>query len=138
MKLTAIYRSWLLRLDIKLTYFQSNAEAELIDRVQARDQEEIDFIIINPAAYTHTSIALSDALAGVRFLSSKFIFPIFLRGNPSAESRISPISRRRNKRSWARKGYETGVAIRPDGLDRFLMLLSTICNEFFPGRLLWI
>ena len=52
--------------DIKLTSFQSNAEAELIDRVQRAINEEIDFIIINPAAYTHTSIALRDALAAVR------------------------------------------------------------------------
>jgi 3-dehydroquinate dehydratase-2 len=51
---------------IKLASFQSNAEAELIDRVQRAINEEIDFIIINPAAYTHTSIALRDALAAVR------------------------------------------------------------------------
>jgi 3-dehydroquinate dehydratase-2 len=51
---------------IKLASFQSNAEAELIDRVQRAINEEIDFIIINPAAYTHTSIALRDALAAVQ------------------------------------------------------------------------
>jgi len=50
---------------IKLTTFQSNAEAELIDRVQRTITEGVDFIIINPAAYTHTSIALRDALAAV-------------------------------------------------------------------------
>jgi 3-dehydroquinate dehydratase-2 len=48
---------------IKLAHFQSNAEAELIDRIQAASREQIDFIIINPAAYTHTSVALRDALA---------------------------------------------------------------------------
>ena len=47
----------------RLTYFQSNAEAELIDRVQGASREQTDFIIINPAAFTHTSIALRDALA---------------------------------------------------------------------------
>ena len=52
--------------DIKLSAFQSNAEAELIDRVQRAVHEGVDFIIINPAAYTHTSIALRDALAAVR------------------------------------------------------------------------
>lgn len=52
--------------DIKLCAFQSNAEAELIDRVQRAVHEGVDFIIINPAAYTHTSIALRDALAAVR------------------------------------------------------------------------
>lgn len=43
---------------------QSNAEHELVDRVQAAAGRE-DFIIINPAAYTHTSVALRDALAAV-------------------------------------------------------------------------
>lgn len=45
--------------------FQSNHEGQLIDRVQAARPEGIDFIIINPAAYTHTSVALRDALAAV-------------------------------------------------------------------------
>ena len=48
-----------------LQHFQSNAEAELIDRVQLAQQEKIDFIVINPAAFTHTSVALRDALAAV-------------------------------------------------------------------------
>ena len=51
---------------ISLNYFQSNAEGELIDRIQQASAEKIDFIIINPAAYTHTSIALRDALAATR------------------------------------------------------------------------
>ena len=45
--------------------FQSNAEAELVERVQLAGQDGTDFIIINPAAYTHTSVALRDALAAV-------------------------------------------------------------------------
>lgn len=49
-----------------LNYFQSNVEGELIDRIQQASTEKIDFIIINPAAYTHTSIALRDALAATR------------------------------------------------------------------------
>lgn len=48
-----------------LQFLQSNAEVELIERIHAARQEGIDFIIINPAAFTHTSIALRDALAGV-------------------------------------------------------------------------
>lgn len=48
-----------------LTWFQSNAEHELIARVhQARD-EGVDIILVNPAAFTHTSVALRDALAAV-------------------------------------------------------------------------
>lgn len=49
----------------QLAWFQSNAEHELVGRVhQARD-EGISIIIINPAAFTHTSVALRDALAAV-------------------------------------------------------------------------
>ncbi len=48
-----------------LQSLQSNAEAELIERVHDARHEGIDFIIINPAAFTHTSVALRDALLGV-------------------------------------------------------------------------
>ena len=46
--------------------FQSNAEGELVGRIQQAAAEGHDFIIINPAAYTHTSVAIRDALAAVR------------------------------------------------------------------------
>lgn len=49
-----------------LESFQSNAEAELIGRVHRAAAEDVDFILINPAAFTHTSVALRDALAAVR------------------------------------------------------------------------
>ncbi|MCG7326686.1 type II 3-dehydroquinate dehydratase [Achromobacter sp. ACRQX] len=48
-----------------LTAWQSNHEGALVDRIQAARQDGTDFIIINAAAYTHTSVALRDALAGV-------------------------------------------------------------------------
>lgn len=48
-----------------LSSFQSNHEGALIDRIQAAAQDGTRFILINPAAYTHTSVALRDALAGV-------------------------------------------------------------------------
>jgi len=48
-----------------LQYLQSNAEYELIDRIQAARGEGIDFILFNPAAFTHTSVALRDALLAV-------------------------------------------------------------------------
>jgi 3-dehydroquinate dehydratase-2 len=50
---------------VALDSFQSNSEGELINRVQAARSEGVDFIIINPAGYTHTSVALRDALAAV-------------------------------------------------------------------------
>ena len=50
---------------VELSTFQSNHEGELIDRIEKAKQDGIDFIIINPGAFTHTSVALRDALIGV-------------------------------------------------------------------------
>lgn len=44
---------------------QSNSEAELVERIHQAYADKVDFIVINPAAFTHTSVALRDALAGV-------------------------------------------------------------------------
>ena len=49
-----------------LQALQSNAEYELIDRIHDARQEGVNFILFNPAAFTHTSIALRDALLGVK------------------------------------------------------------------------
>lgn len=49
----------------QLSVFQSNHEGELVDRVQQARAQGVGFILINPGAYTHTSIALRDALLGV-------------------------------------------------------------------------
>ena len=48
-----------------LSCFQSNAEAALVERVQQADSDGTQFIVINPAAFTHTSVAMRDALAAV-------------------------------------------------------------------------
>lgn len=48
-----------------LAAFQSNHEGALIDRIQVSPTQGVDFIVINPAAFTHTSVALRDALLGV-------------------------------------------------------------------------
>ena len=49
----------------KLECFQSNAEHELINKIQKAKTSGVEFIIINPGAFTHTSIALRDALLGI-------------------------------------------------------------------------
>lgn len=50
---------------IELDIFQSNAESALIDRIHAAPAADVGFIVINPAAFTHTSVAIRDALAAV-------------------------------------------------------------------------
>ena len=51
---------------LALSTFQSNHEGALVERVQQAAREKCGFIVINPAAYTHTSVALRDALAAVK------------------------------------------------------------------------
>ncbi|NLY35359.1 MAG: type II 3-dehydroquinate dehydratase [Alcaligenaceae bacterium] len=51
-------------LDVCCEFYQSNHEGDLVDRIQ-QAMANIDFIIINAGAYTHTSVAIRDALAGV-------------------------------------------------------------------------
>jgi 3-dehydroquinate dehydratase II len=50
---------------VEVKCFQSNHEGQLVDRIQQSKGDETDFIVINPAAYTHTSVAIRDALAAV-------------------------------------------------------------------------
>jgi 3-dehydroquinate dehydratase-2 len=49
----------------QLASFQSNAEHEIVDQIQQAATDSVDFIILNPGAFTHTSIAMRDALLAV-------------------------------------------------------------------------
>jgi 3-dehydroquinate dehydratase II len=79
---------------VRLATYQSNAEAALVDRVQRARKGGVDFIIINPAAYTHTSVALRDALAAV--------------GIPFVEVHLSNVFARE---SFRRESYFTDIAV---------------------------
>lgn len=50
----------------KIGFYQSNAEHELVNRVQQAMKDKVAFMLLNPGAFTHTSIALRDALAGAK------------------------------------------------------------------------
>ena len=58
---------------VDLGTYQSNHEGELIDRIQKAKQDGVDFIIINPAAFTHTSVALRDALSAIKVPSGRWL-----------------------------------------------------------------
>ena len=91
---------------IRLAIHQSNAEGELVDWIQ-RAIGQFDALIINPGAFTHTSIALRDAIAGV--------------GIPTIEVHLSNIYRREEFRQHS---YVAGVAvgqISGFGLDSYLL-----------------
>lgn len=53
-------------LDLKVEFFQSNHEGALVDLIQEAGKFQVDFIIFNPAAFTHSSVALRDALKAVK------------------------------------------------------------------------
>ena len=78
----------------ELTTFQSNAEHELVARIHRAGEESIAFIIINPAAFTHTSVSLRDALLGVAI--------------PFIEVHLSNVYRREEFR---RHSYFTDIAV---------------------------
>ena len=86
------------RLGYDLDCFQSNAEPELIERVHRAKREEVGFIIINPGAFTHTSVALRDAFAGVDIpfieihLSNVFAREEFRRHSYLSELAVAVIS----------------------------------------------
>ena len=78
-------------LGIEVNFMQSNSEAEMIDRLQADDY---DLLIINPAAFTHTSVALRDAISAV--------------GKPSIEVHLSNIH---GREEFRRKSITAEVCV---------------------------
>ncbi|WP_343188971.1 type II 3-dehydroquinate dehydratase [Buchnera aphidicola (Chaitoregma tattakana)] len=80
------------KLKINLKTFQSNSESKLIDKVQ-QSKNLVNYIIINPAAYTHTSIALRDAILSVKIpFIEVHISNIYSRENFRANSWFSDIA----------------------------------------------
>ena len=95
------------RLGHTLDAFQSNSEGELVDRIHQARLDEIKFIIFNPGAYTHTSIALRDALLGVDIpFVEVHISNIFARESYRHHSYLSDIA----------KGVISGLGARGYGL----------------------
>jgi 3-dehydroquinate dehydratase-2 len=78
--LEAMIRAGGKRLGVKVAFFQSNHEGALIDEIQRLTDRKVDGFIVNFGAYSHTSIALRDALSGS--------------GRPAIEVHISDIKRR--------------------------------------------
>jgi len=52
---------------VNIEWFQSNLEGEIVDRIQKASQEDLDGLVINPAAYSHTSVAILDALKLIEY-----------------------------------------------------------------------
>jgi len=107
---------------VELEFFQSNLEGELVDRIQ-ECLGEVDGILINPAAYSHTSIAITDALKAVAL--------------PVVEVHISNIYHREEFRqksitASASTGVITGFG--PFGYHMGLMALTQIISEIYQQQ----
>ena len=98
------------KLGIEVTFFQSNHEGALVDAIQGAYYDKIDGIVFNPAAYTHTSIALLDALKAV--------------GIPTVEVHLSKVEEREEFRQISYVGMYAKRTITGLGVDGYLMALD--------------
>ena len=95
-------QSLALKNSINIDFYQSNSENALIERLHKAKQDSVDYIIINPGAFTHTSIALRDAFLGVDIpFIEVHISNIYSREEFRKKSYLSDIS----------KGLITGLGV---------------------------
>ena len=95
---------------ICVSFYQSNHEGDLVDKIQEAYYDRIDGIVINPAAYTHTSIAILDALKAV--------------GIPTVEVHLSPVEKREDFRQISYVGKYAAKTITGMGVAGYLRALD--------------
>lgn len=97
-----------------LEVFQSNHEGAIVDRIQEA-YGNVDGIVINPAAYTHTSIAILDALKAV--------------GIPAVEVHISPVEEREEFRRISYAGMACFAHVSGEGIHGYAHALEMLANH---------
>ncbi len=102
-------------LGIGLEHFQSNHEGEIVDRIQAA-LGQADAIVINPAAYTHTSIAILDALQAVAL--------------PAVEVHISDVDKRESFRHISYAGLACEKTIKGQGIDGYRQAIQYLVDKY--------
>jgi len=107
-QLLLLLEQWSNDYDLQITQYQSNHEGELVDQIQ-KAYGVMDGIVINPAACTHTSIAILDALKAV--------------GIPAVEVHISQVSQRESFRQISYAGMACEKCIQGQGLDGYRQAL---------------
>ena len=100
---------------IEIEEYQSNIEGELVDRIQAA-YGNTDGIVINPAAYTHTSVAILDALKAV--------------GIPAVEVHISDVNSREAFRQISYTGLACEKTIKGQGIDGYRQAILYLVNKY--------
>ena len=100
---------------LEITQFQSNHEGAIVDKIQAC-YGKIDGIVINPAAYTHTSVAILDALKAV--------------GIPAVEVHISNVDAREAFRQISYPGMYCEKTIKGQGLDGYRQAILYLKEKY--------
>lgn len=95
--------------------YQSNHEGDLVDKIQACYYDKVDGIVINPAAYTHTSVALLDALKGV--------------GIPTVEIHISDVSKREDFRQISYLRAACAKTISGQGIQGYIQAMDFLLDD---------
>ena len=103
------------KLGVRVSFFQSNHEGALVDAIQQAYFDQVDGIIINPAAYTHTSVALLDAVKAV--------------GIPTVEVHVSDPDSREEFRHVSYIRAACVATIRGHGLPGYLEALRLLCDR---------
>lgn len=102
-------------LQIDLEHFQSNHEGCIVDKIQ-NAYGKIDGIVINPAAYTHTSVAILDALKAV--------------GIPAVEVHISNVDARESFRQISYPGMYCEKTIKGQGFDGYCQAIQYLKDKY--------
>lgn len=108
-------KMWADELGCETECFQSNHEGDIVDKIQ-QAYGKIDGIVINPAAYTHTSVAILDALKSVKI--------------PAVEVHISDVAKREDFRQISYAGMACEEHIIGKGLDGYRMALEYLCKKY--------
>jgi len=106
--------TWAVQYRVSLEQYQSNHEGDLVDKIQ-QAYGKFNAIIINPAAYTHTSIAILDALKAVSL--------------PAVEVHISDVTSREDFRQISYAGMACKKTITGQGLDGYRQAIEYLLNN---------
>ena len=113
--LLALLEKWAADYSVTIQQYQSNHEGDLVDVIQ-QAYGKFDAIIINPAAYTHTSIAILDALKAVAI--------------PAVEVHISDVDSRESFRQISYAGLACEKAIKGQGLDGYRQAIAYLKEKY--------
>ena len=118
--LLELVRGHAAELGVEVEFYQSNHEGDLVDAIQNAYFDRVDGIVFNPAAYTHTSVAIADAVKGV--------------GIPTVEVHISDVS---SRESFRQISYIRDAAVRTIsgcGLEGYCLAMDTLVDRAGEDR----